>query len=146
MKIFRLLFFASLLGIFALSVTPHPGSEAARSAGTFQSQIEAVGTLAYIGEDELHFSDKYRHFVAFWVLAFLLDLSYPLDVWKKLGFLTLYGIAIEGVQALVPYRECDIIDIIFNLFAIASYYIFTRFVIGKRFETWYERYKRRAFG
>ena len=146
MRLFRLLFYMLLIGVFLLSIVPHPKSGVVESGGSFAQEIKAIGKLAYIGEEELSYSDKYRHFVAFWVLALLFDLGYFFDALYKFVFLGLYGIAIELIQALVPYRECDIIDIIWNLLAVGSYYFVTRVLFGKRLGRWYQNYQRSIVG
>ena len=56
--------------------------------------------------------DKLNHVAAFLVLAALADLGWPGRAampWR-LGLLLGYGVAIELVQALLPYRQGSVLD------------------------------------
>jgi len=57
-------------------------------------------------------NDKINHVIAFFLLALLVDLSFP--VWSfrtKVFVLIAYGLSIEVVQAYLPYRSCSLFDL-----------------------------------
>lgn len=56
--------------------------------------------------------DKINHLVAFAVLSWLADGAYPgrEDTTAIWGLLLLYGMLIELIQHLVPYRDCSLLD------------------------------------
>ena len=67
--------------------------------------------------------DKWSHLLAFLVLAFLTDASWPdrpfgLGKW---GLLAGYGVALELVQMHIPNRLFDVADIVANLAGIGLY-------------------------
>lgn len=58
-------------------------------------------------------SDKINHIMAFICLGGLACLSYPrLGTLLLLTLLTGYGLAIEVIQALLPYREFSLLDLL----------------------------------
>lgn len=124
LKIYKILFFICLSAILLLSITPHPNSEVVSSPTAMKTELNAIGSFAYIGEESIgSFSDKYRHLMAFWTLAFLFDLAYKLSVYLKAFLLIIYGVFIELVQYLLPYRDFDIYDVLFNIIFIFTYYL-----------------------
>ncbi len=126
---FKILFFMALFTILILSITPHPQSEVTQQVATMQTELVSLGSVAYMGEELLgSFSDKYRHLLAFWTLALLLDLAYGFKTVHKLFFLLIYGSSIEILQYFVPYRDFDIYDLIFNTFFIGTYFLFSRII------------------
>lgn len=67
--------------------------------------------------------DKWSHLLAFLVLAFLTDASWPerpFDL-AKWGFLAGYGIALELLQMHIPNRMFDVADIVANLLGVGLY-------------------------
>jgi len=67
--------------------------------------------------------DKLQHAAAFALLAALAEGAYPgrqiaLARW---GLLFGYGLSIEAVQALLPYRDASAADLIANAIGILSY-------------------------
>ncbi len=126
----RVLFFITLVAIVVLSVTPHPHSEiTAQTSTNIKDQLIGLGNVAYVGEEIVgEFSDKYRHFLAFWTLAILLDLAYGFKTIYKMVFLLVYGTSIEVLQFFVPYREFDLYDILFNIIFILLCFLFSRFL------------------
>ena len=123
--------------ILFLSVTPHPNSKVTSEVTFAKQEIATVGEVAYMGEEFIgEFSDKYRHLIAFWTLAFLLDFAYKLSVSVKIVFLSAYGGFIELVQYVLPYRDFDMYDVLFNILFVVIYYIsvgiFTKNFILKR--------------
>jgi hypothetical protein len=67
--------------------------------------------------------DKWTHLLAFVVLAFLIDASWPLRPFDlgKWGLLMGYGIALELIQMQIPNRVFDFADIFANLLGISLY-------------------------
>ncbi|NTV99237.1 MAG: VanZ family protein [Chlorobiaceae bacterium] len=67
--------------------------------------------------------DKIEHFFAFFVLALLLDFSFPGKPFNllKAAVLLLYGTGIEVVQLFVPCRDCSVIDLLADVLGIALY-------------------------
>ena len=68
-------------------------------------------------------SDKANHIFAFYVLALLVDFSFPED---KLGFskvfaLLSYGLLIEVIQHFLPHRTSSLLDVLADGVGIASY-------------------------
>ncbi len=58
-------------------------------------------------------NDKVNHFLAFYVLALLVDFSFPKDgfgVTKTLALLG-YGLLIEVIQYFLPYRSSSLYDL-----------------------------------
>ncbi|MEW8355588.1 MAG: VanZ family protein [Candidatus Thiodiazotropha sp.] len=57
-------------------------------------------------------NDKIAHILAFVVLAFLLDFSWPQSPWRPLKTIPLlgYGLFIEAVQSLLPNRVFSLWD------------------------------------
>ncbi|MEG7524820.1 MAG: VanZ family protein [Chromatiales bacterium] len=71
----------------------------------------ATTTLDYpVGSD---INDKWEHFTAFLVLAFLTDFAFPNTAWgwKKLLPLLGYGLAIEVFQYFLPHRLFSLWDL-----------------------------------
>lgn len=68
-------------------------------------------------------SDKANHIFAFYVLALLVDFSFPKD---RLGFskvfaLLSYGLLIEVIQNFLPNRTSSLLDLLADGVGIASY-------------------------
>jgi VanZ family protein len=70
-------------------------------------------------------NDKVAHFIAFFVLAFLLDFSFPRSTFNlvKIAVLILYGGGIEIVQHFIPFRECSSFDMLADISGIGLYWI-----------------------
>ena len=57
-------------------------------------------------------NDKINHVIAFFLLALLVDLSFPAWSFRtKVLVLIAYGLSIEVVQAYLPYRSCSLFDL-----------------------------------
>ena len=84
----RILFWLAALLAFLLAVNPHPPH--------------------YPGEP----SDKVQHMIAFATLGVLGAAAYPkTSIWRLLAWLSIFGAAIELVQAIpVLHRDSDIAD------------------------------------
>lgn len=68
-------------------------------------------------------SDKFLHGLAFFVLLFLVDFS-----WPKVGLIAVkllsvfaYGVLIEGVQYFLSYREASWVDLMANVLGMGLY-------------------------
>ncbi|MEO2069356.1 MAG: VanZ family protein [Desulfurobacteriaceae bacterium] len=61
---------------------------------------------------EVGSSDKLSHFLAFFVFAVLLKVSYRIPFMKTIVFSLLFGSFIEFVQFFLPYRSCDPLDLV----------------------------------
>lgn len=60
--------------------------------------------------DSIH--DKIKHAAAFFVLALLMDHSFPERAFRsKTLALISYGLAIEVTQSFLPYRSCSLFDL-----------------------------------
>ncbi len=68
-------------------------------------------------------SDKLNHVLAFAVLAWLADKAYPGGHQAPYRWLLLlgYGLLIEVVQGLIPYRELSLLDFAANAVGILLY-------------------------
>lgn len=94
----------------------------------FGTLDENVGELSY---------DKANHIIAFFVLAFLLDYSYPQNIHPQITFfkvkmviLLAYAIFIEVVQYFLPYRTFSVIDIAADLAGILIYLTLKRRILS----------------
>lgn len=68
-------------------------------------------------------SDKANHILAFYVLALLVDFSFPKDklgLAKVLALLT-YGLSIEITQSFLPNRTASLLDLVADGVGIALY-------------------------
>lgn len=77
------------------------------------------GVIEYLALTPQHiemvegFWDKQNHFIAFFVLTFLLSLAYSrLTTIKKFGLLVLMGFQIEIIQYFIPGRFFSLLDIV----------------------------------
>ncbi|MCG6863445.1 MAG: VanZ family protein [Chromatiaceae bacterium] len=68
-------------------------------------------------------SDKLNHFLAFFVLAWLADRSYPGRHLASFRWTFLFGYAflIELVQAFLPFRESSLLDFVADAVGILGY-------------------------
>ncbi len=69
-------------------------------------------------------ADKVVHFGAFFVLALTFHRAFPIPIWAGLIILTAYGLAIEWVQDMLPYRTGSFGDLLADAAGAASYYAF----------------------
>lgn len=72
-----------------------------------------------------HVWDKINHFVAFLVLAWLLDYSFPRVglVWWKIGLLFAYGAGLELIQYTLADRYFSLLDIVADAAGLAAYFL-----------------------
>lgn len=68
-------------------------------------------------------NDKLEHFVAFLVLAWLADRSYPGQAAERMrwGSLLAFAVLIEAVQGLLPSRDASLLDLFADAAGIVGY-------------------------
>lgn len=68
-------------------------------------------------------NDKISHIFAFFVLAFLTDFSWPGSGWTPVKYIPLfgYGLFIEVIQALTPYRIFSTWDLLADALGLLIY-------------------------
>ena len=78
--------------------------------------------------------DKVNHILAFFVLAGLADLAYPVPSsdhgWARWACLLGFGFFIEAVQYFLPYREFSLLDLAADGFGIWLYVAGVRFAFS----------------
>lgn len=86
----------------------------------------SVAFLAQISGNQVprfEHADKVVHFVAFFILAVTFHRAFPIPIWAALIVLTMYGLAIEGAQHILPYRQASLGDLLADAAGAASYYL-----------------------
>lgn len=88
--------------------------------------LVAVSVLAFWPAADAPVStgwDKANHFLAFFVLFWLLDFGWPtsLSIIQKTLILVAYGLAIEVVQSILPARLFSLADMAVDVLAIGAY-------------------------
>ncbi len=80
------------------------------------SSATKTGSLYTIG------IDKIIHFLAFLFVTILALVAYfPLSLWKiarVIVYVVLFGVTIEIIQLVIPYRTFNPLDIVANLFGV----------------------------
>ncbi|GHB57084.1 teicoplanin resistance protein VanZ [Psychrosphaera saromensis] len=71
-------------------------------------------------------ADKIAHFLIFFSLTLLLDLSFKLSVNKILLILSAYGVTIEVLQSFLPYRSASLGDILADILGVVVYIFLLR--------------------
>jgi VanZ family protein len=72
------------------------------------SFLATTRTIAAAGD----INDKVNHAFAFFVLALLVDRSFPAWTFRtKVLVLIAYGLSLEIAQAYLPYRSCSLFDL-----------------------------------
>ena len=98
-KLYRIIFFFSLLLIFYFSVVP-------------ASSIPNIAALSFV-------SDKIIHALIFLYLSYVgLNSYFNLPKLLLLGLIFIFGLAIEIIHFYHPYRFFEIADLISNLIGI----------------------------
>ncbi len=68
--------------------------------------------------------DKFNHILAFVVLSFLLELSYPkVKLVKKIVLLICIGVIIEVIQSFLSWRSAELFDVLADAVGILSFYL-----------------------
>ena len=85
--------------------------------------------VTYLATTALEFTvvssiyDKINHFIAFFVLALLLDFSFPnfnFNMFKIILLIT-YGFSLEMIQHFLPHRMFSLIDVLADIVGLAGY-------------------------
>ena len=64
-------------------------------------------------------NDKLLHMCVFFIMTIWLSGQYTFDSFKKIGFLLfLFGVFIEIIQFLLPYRNAELLDLLANILGI----------------------------
>ena len=64
-------------------------------------------------------NDKLLHMCVFFIITIWLSGQYTFDSFKKIGFLLfLFGVFIEIIQFVLPYRDAELLDLLANLLGI----------------------------
>ncbi|OGW34196.1 MAG: hypothetical protein A2X58_07020 [Nitrospirae bacterium GWC2_56_14] len=104
------------------AITPHRATffRVLLAAALLAISFLATTSLAIpVAED---MNDKINHVIAFFLLALLVDLSFP--AWSfltKVLVLIAYGLSLEAVQAYLPYRSCSLFDLGADAVGLALY-------------------------
>ena len=74
--------------------------------------------------------DKLNHFVAFLILALLLDFSFPYSRFNtaKIYSLLMYGCLIEIIQHFLPHRFFSLLDIAADTLGLLAYGLLIPFI------------------
>lgn len=84
------------------------------------SLVVAIGLVTYFSTTPMDhavsdsLNDKANHLIAFYVLSFLADFSFPRTRfgWRKIILVLAYGLAIEVIQFYLPYRMFSLLDLL----------------------------------
>lgn len=76
-------------------------------------------------------NDKTKHVIAFFVLAWLCDISFPRSPFSlvKICFLLGYGLFLELWQHYLPYREFSILDLFADSLGLFLYLILRPLIV-----------------
>ncbi len=89
--------------------------------------VLAVAFLAFapLEAPPLFSYDKNNHLLAFAVMAWLADRSWPEPghAWQTWGWLLAYGLFIEVVQRELPFRSFSWFDFVADTIGIATYFL-----------------------
>ena len=92
--------------------------------------------ITYLATTALEFTivssvyDKLNHFVAFLVLALLVDFSFPYSRFNtaKIYSLLVYGCLIEIIQHFLPHRMFSLLDIAADSLGLLAYGLLIPFI------------------
>ena len=92
--------------------------------------------ITYLATTALEFTivssvyDKLNHFVAFLVLALLVDFSFPNSRFNtdKIFLLLGYGLSIEIIQYFLPHRMFSMLDIVADSLGLLAYGLLIPFI------------------
>lgn len=66
--------------------------------------------------------DKVAHFGVFFVLAFIMHHAFKWPMWLQIILLAGYGVGVELMQGMLPYRQASVGDFIADVLGALSYY------------------------
>ncbi len=95
-----------------------PGSGAARALFGLALLVVSVGSVIDTGSSPaVTLNDKLQHVLAFGLLAFFARAAFPIcPPWTRvLPGLLCYGLLMECVQGLLPWREFSLLDLVADL-------------------------------
>ena len=92
----------------------------------FYSALLFISLMAVLPQQQMMITtgwDKANHALAFFVLLWLLDYSYPaVNLWsKKIVALIIYGLLIELVQSQLFGRHASLHDVLANTVGLTAY-------------------------
>lgn len=88
--------------------------------------------LSFYPIEETPTSDKLNHFIAFFVFAVLLKVSFKTGYFATFFYSLLFGTFIEFVQYFLPFRSCEFADIVADSFgALSGLFSYFFIVFGK---------------
>jgi len=88
-----------------------------------------LAIVTYLATTTLEFTvvssiyDKINHFVSFFVLALLLDFSFPNFNFNRFKIILLitYGFSLEMIQHFLPHRMFSLLDVVADIVGLAGY-------------------------
>ena len=88
-----------------------------------------LAIVTYLATTALEFTvvtsiyDKINHFVSFFVLALLLDFSFPNFNFNRFKIILLitYGFSLEMIQHFLPHRMFSLLDVVADIVGLAGY-------------------------
>lgn len=88
-----------------------------------------LAIVTYLATTTLEFTvvssiyDKINHFVSFFVLALLLDFSFPNFNFNRFKIILLitYGFLLEMIQHFLPHRMFSLLDVVADIVGLAGY-------------------------
>jgi VanZ family protein len=76
--------------------------------------------------------DKIAHFGIFFMLAFIMHHAFKWPMWLQLILLASYGVGIEFMQGMLPYRQASLADFIADVIGAISYY--TSYIVWRAWQ------------
>jgi VanZ family protein len=94
--------------------------------------LVALVVITHLATTSMHYpvvediSDKVNHIIAFYVLALLIDFSFPNSEFglAKVSVLLGYGLAIESIQYFLPFRSASLFDVVADSVGLIVYWLF----------------------
>ena len=88
-----------------------------------------LAIVTYLATTTLEFTvvssiyDKINHFVSFFVLALLLDFSFPNFNFNRFKIILLitYGFSLEMIQHFLPHRMFSLLDVVADIVGLVGY-------------------------
>jgi VanZ family protein len=92
--------------------------------------LAALIVITHLATTSMHYPvvediyDKVNHILAFYVLALLIDFSFPNREFglAKVSVLLGYGLAIESIQYFLPYRSASLSDVAADAVGLLMYW------------------------
>jgi glycopeptide antibiotics resistance protein len=91
-----------------------------------------LSPMSVLGDLATSVSDKFGHFIAFFVMMSWFCGVYPRGNWRLVALaLLVFGIAIELVQGQLPYRSAEVADVMFDALGIVIGWFFAGLGFGR---------------